>query len=65
MSDRQAPVSVRLNESDLERADALVAAVAQTDVGAMGEVTRAVVLRLAVRRGLDALEAEHPKRGRR
>ena len=65
MSDRQTPVSVRLNESDLERADALIPDIAETDIGAMGEVTRAIVLRLALRRGLDVLESEAKKRGSR
>ena len=58
------PVSLRLNEGDLERADELIDEVARGDLGATGEVNRAVVLRLAVRRGLDALEAEF-KKGRR
>lgn len=53
-------VSMRLPDEVTRRADALVEALAERDEfrAAAGGVTRSTVIRLAILRGLDALEAE-------
>ncbi|GMV98825.1 MAG: hypothetical protein AMXMBFR83_31730 [Phycisphaerae bacterium] len=52
--------NVRLSDDALARAVALVPKVAvRSELAAAGRVTRSDVLRLAVLRGLDALEAEY------
>jgi len=61
MATNDAAVNLRLPSSALARAEALVddlAADSMLRASARG-VTRSVVLRLAVLRGLDSLEAEH------
>lgn len=59
-------VAVRVSMADLDRASALVDAVAASLPP--GTITRATVLRMALLRGLEALEAEYaptkPKRSR-
>lgn len=56
---------VRLPREVLKRLDAMAALLdADPAVGAMGPVSRSAVLRLALVRGLDALEAEHKSRRR-
>lgn len=60
-------ISLRVRQSDLERADALADLLAKTDLAlALGEMSRAGVLRIALARGLAALETEYgkPKRSR-
>ena len=52
-------VGLRLPKDFLKRADALIRPLQSTDVGAAGSLSRAKVLRLAVARGLEALESEH------
>jgi hypothetical protein len=49
-------VPVPLTERDLQEADRLVPALAQSDLGRNTEVTRELVLRLALRRGLEELD---------
>lgn len=53
-------ISLRLPADFLERAESLVAAIASVpDFAAIGEVNRSKVLRLAITRGLEALEAQY------
>jgi hypothetical protein len=53
-------ISVWVMSDDLQRADALVAKVgSDRDNAGVGKVTRSSVLRLALMRGLDALEKEY------
>ena len=55
----QSPVNIRLPQSLLDRADALVPVAGQApELATQTTITRADVLRLAVLRGLAALEAE-------
>lgn len=60
-------VQVRLPGDLLARAEALVPVLtaAVPDLRAWGPVSRAAVIRVALLRGLDALEAEHGKPARR
>lgn len=60
----ETPKTIRLADDDLERAKALIPALEamakrEPMLGAAGRVTLSYVLRLAVLRGLAALEAEH------
>lgn len=56
-------VPVRIPEALLERAEALRPALASVpELAAMGTVSRAAVIRLAIVRGLASLEAEHAAR---
>lgn len=52
-------VALRLTDTLVKRADALISRVAESDIGALGETSRSTVLRLAVIRGLAALEEEY------
>jgi hypothetical protein len=53
-------VALRIPTEALKRADALIPKVARdSTVAALGEITRSTILKLAVMRGLDALEKEH------
>jgi hypothetical protein len=53
---------LRLPQSVADRADALIARLAQhPELAAAGRVTRATVLRLAMMRGLALLEQEYPE----
>ena len=55
-------VTLRLPKALLARADALVPRLREnSDLAAFGRLSRSVVLRLAVLRGLDALENEQPR----
>ncbi len=63
VSDRQ--MSLRVRQTDIDRAEALVAALEATELGVAGEVKRSTVLRLAIARGLDALEDEYGPEGER
>ena len=59
-------IAIRVPEELVERADALVEAIAaDPELSAFGRVTRSSVLRLALLRGLATLEEEHPLRERR
>lgn len=49
-------VPVPLTERDLREADRLVPALARSDLGQNTTVTRELVLRLALRRGLEELD---------
>jgi hypothetical protein len=52
-------ITLRLPKSFVERADALIAQLAQDEEALLlGRVSRSIVLRLAVLRGLEALEAQ-------
>jgi len=54
------PLMLRMPQALLDRAEALVPAVEASEVGAaLGRVTRAAVLRMAIARGLAELEAEY------
>lgn len=58
-----APLSTRVPREDLERADRIAERLgADPRVGGLfgGRPSRAAVLRWAIRRGLDAIEAEYP-----
>jgi len=56
-------VTLRLPKSLLQRADALMPALrSNSDVFVVGRLSRSVVLRLAVLRGLEAMEADTPIR---
>jgi predicted DNA-binding protein len=53
--------SLRLPQELLDRADALIPLLGKhASAQASGELVRSDVLRLALSRGLDALESEHP-----
>lgn len=53
-------ITIRVNKDALKRADALARKVAKdSGVAALGRVTRSTVLKLAIARGLEALEAEY------
>lgn len=55
-------VTLRLPKALLARADALVPRLRENnDLFVVGRLSRSVVLRLAVLRGLDALEIEQPR----
>jgi hypothetical protein len=55
-------VTLRLPKSLLSRADALVPRLRENDeLFVVGRLSRSVVLRLAVLRGLESLEAQQPK----
>ena len=57
------PVSIRLGQDILDRADALIDKVSNLpELAMVTEAKRAHVIRLAVLRGLDALERETSKR---
>lgn len=60
-------ISLRLPSSLLERCDALAERLrVDPDLAAMGRVTRTMVIRLALQRGLDQLEkAQTPARDRK
>jgi hypothetical protein len=60
------PTSVRLPKDVVRRLDALVPKLERVPtIAALGPLTRSKVLRLALARGLEVLEAEHGrKRGR-
>ena len=51
--------SLRLPKPLLDRAEALVAKLKKKPEFAVQRITRSTVIRLALMRGLDALEAEH------
>jgi len=56
-------VTLRLPKSLLQRADALIPALrSNSDIFVVGRLSRSVVLRLAVLRGLEAMEADTPIR---
>jgi hypothetical protein len=56
-------VTLRLPKSLLQRADALIPALrTNSDIFVVGRLSRSVVLRLAVLRGLEAMEADTPVR---
>jgi hypothetical protein len=56
-------VTLRLPKSLLQRADALMPALrSNSDIFVVGRLSRSVVLRLAVLRGLEAMEADTPVR---
>ena len=59
--DDETLTSLRLPRSLLDRADALIALLKKRPEFAVQRITRSTVLRLALMRGLDALEADHPK----
>lgn len=53
-------VSIRLPKDVLKRAESLTRRVSKdSSVAALGKVTRSTVLKLAVMRGLEVLEAEY------
>ena len=55
-------VTLRLPKSLLQRADALIPALrTNSDIFVVGRLSRSVVLRLAVLRGLEAMEETAPK----
>lgn len=56
--------ALRLPDALLARVDALIPILERTPEGAAAGVSRSYVMRLALARGLDALEADHgtPKR---
>lgn len=57
------PTSVRLPADLVKRLDALIPKLERVPaLAALGALTRSKVLRLALVRGVDALEAEHSKR---
>ena len=61
MSD-EVPTSVRLPREFVKRLDALVPRLEQVPTfAALGPLTRSKVLRLALARGIEVLEAEHGK----
>lgn len=52
-------ITLRLPQSFVDRADALIADLAEDEESLLlGRVSRSIVLRLAVLRGLEALEAQ-------
>lgn len=53
-------VALRLSDALIARADALIPRLAESDIAAAGEVSRATVLRLCVMRGLSLLEESYP-----
>ena len=56
-------MNLRVPDGVLERADALIESIQENpDVSAVGPVSRASVLRLALLRGLNALETEQGKK---
>lgn len=56
-------VTLRLPKSLLQRADSLIPALrSNSDIFVVGRLSRSVVLRLAVLRGLEAMEADAPTR---
>ena len=56
-------VTLRLPKSLLQRADSLIPALrSNSDIFVVGRLSRSVVLRLAVLRGLEAMEADTPIR---
>lgn len=61
-------ISIRAPEDLVERAEALRPVLSRTDLGAVGtaggHVSRGAVLRLALARGLDVLEAEHGRKAK-
>lgn len=60
MSDNASIITLRLPQSLLDRADALLERLAREEEAVLlGRVSRSIVLRLAVLRGLESLEAEH------
>jgi hypothetical protein len=55
-------VTLRLPKSLLQRADALIPALrSNSDIFVVGRLSRSVVLRLAVLRGLETMESNTPK----
>lgn len=52
-------VGLRFEKDLLKRADSLIPKLKRGELAAVGSVSRNMVLRLAVIRGLDALEAEY------
>lgn len=57
----EASTSLRLPEEFIKRADALAKRLRHVpELAATGDVNRSKVLRLAIAKGLAALEAEHP-----
>ena len=52
-------VGLRFEREVLKRADALIPKLKKGELAPVGTVSRNMVLRLAVLRGLDALEAEY------
>jgi len=63
--DMEKPTTLRLPEDLLERADALVPAIASAGEYQAVRISRSTVLRLALLRGLVALEAEYPAKRKR
>jgi len=60
------PLNIRLDESMVERLDALIPWLeSQPNIAALSSVTRSTVHRLALVRGLDLLEAEAVAKKRR
>ena len=59
MGKHDAEAMIRMPKEWLERAEALVPAVEKDPAHVLARVTRAYILRLAILRGLEALEAEH------
>jgi len=62
-------ISLRVDSSTVKAADRLIPSLSKvTEIAATGKVTRSVVLRLALARGLEALKADYgrgaKKRGR-
>lgn len=61
----EAQVAIRLPTDFLKRAGALVTAMRKNPAMQAWSLTRSAVLRLAVQKGLDALEAEYRQSSRR
>lgn len=59
MTTKDKQIALRLEEVYVDRADALVPIMESIPEMAAMRVTRAAVLRLAIMRGLDALEAQY------
>jgi hypothetical protein len=60
MADESMTVQLRLPQSLIEQADALIEALSRDrDLSAAGRITRATVLRLALARGLENLAQEY------
>ena len=66
MGQNDAAIQLRLPSEVLERADELMGPMSRVPLLAAVRLSRSAVLRMALMRGLDALEAEHGgKRGRK
>ena len=65
MSPNETQVAVRLPESLLERADSLIPGLAELPDYQLWRLSRSAVLRLAIQKGLDVLEREVARAGKR